>query len=402
MLRRVLITTVAACGLWAVAAPGSATAQDVACADLPNPVYIQVGSTVLPLVRSLARELRDSSANPMTVVFTDGRSCQMVDAMATGASLTTNLSYVPSTEEDADWTPDMPPLPCRIDPEGHPLEMVHSDVFVESCSDTPLPDGIGSVQGPVLPFTFVVPPASSQVAITAEEAYFAWGFGAEGMAAPWTDESFLFTRPNSSGTKITFGANFGVPASRWKGEQLAKTGDVINAVTSSVNPEATLGIVGGANYDGNRDKLKSLAFRAFGQNLAFYPDSTATSFDKRNVRDGHYVLWGPAIFVTNVDADGEPTNPNIKYFLDLLRSRPTEPAADFDATGIIVDRGFIPDCAMGVSRDTQGGDLAPYRPAEPCGCFFESRVAESACTACTTDDECGAGSCVLGFCEGGE
>lgn len=379
-------------------APIRAQAQDPPCTTLTNPVYMHVGSTVLPLLRELGRALRDAP-DPMTLVFVDGRSCAIMDGIVNDTPLTVNLSYVPSTAEDAAWTPDQPPRNCTMPAEGVPVDLAHSDIYPESCGGDLQLGEVALFTGPVLPFVFVVPPASSQVAITAEEAYFVWGFGAAGQVAPWTDEAFLFSRPNTSGTKITFGANIRVPASKWKGEQLAKTGDVINAVATAVNAEAALGIVGGANYDGQRDALKSLAFQAFGQRAAWYPDSTAGAFDKRNVRDGHYLLWGPSIWLTRA-AGGVPTNPRVARLLDLLQSKADAP--EIGATGIIVDRGFIPDCAMQVARDGQAGDLRPYTPAEPCGCFFEARVGgQPGCAPCTGPADCD-GTCTLGYCEGGE
>jgi hypothetical protein len=376
----------------------AAHAQD--CTALENPVYVQAGSTVLPLLRELGRALRDAP-DPITLVFTDGRSCAIIDGIVNDTPLTVNLDYVPSTLEDPDWTADQPPRSCTIPPEGVPVDLAHADIFPESCGGDLALGDVAVFTGPVLPFVFVVPPASSQTAITAEEAYFAWGFGAAGQVAPWTDEAFLFSRPNTSGTKITFGANIRVPASKWKGQQLAKTSDVINAVAGSVNPEATLGIVGGANYDGRRDALKALAYQAFDQQAAWYPDSTSDAFDKRNVRDGHYLLWAPSVFLTRVDAPDSPVNPRVARVLNLLQSKAHEP--DVDATGIIVDRGFIPDCAMQVERDGQAGDLRLYTPQSACGCFFEERIGVSTeCIACTGPDDCGGGTCSLGFCEGME
>ncbi len=396
-------TAAAAAVALGLACIGPAQAQETACDALENPVYMHVGSTVLPLLRELGRALRDAP-DPITLVFVDGRSCAIMDGITSGTPLAVNLTYVPSTAEDAAWTPDMAPRTCAIPDGGLPVDLAHSDIYPESCGAGLELGDVAVFTGPVLPFVFVVPPASSQVAITAEEAYFVWGFGNAGRVAPWTDEQFLFSRPNTSGTKITFGANIGVPAARWKGQQLAKTGDVINAVSSAVNAEAAIGIVGGANYDANRDALKSLAYQAYGQQAAWYPDSTAGGFDKRNVRDGHYLLWGPSVFLARVDGAGAPTNPRVDRVLRMLQSRAVEPDPGFDPTGIIVDEGFIPDCAMQVARDGQAGDLRLYRPEAPCGCFFEARVGGApACAACEDDGGCADGErCTLGYCEGGE
>ena len=93
----------------------TASARAAACSTLENPVYLQIGSTMLPVVRALARKLRDSKARPMTLVFVDGRSCAIVDGVANDVKLVTNGSYVPSTAEDASWTPDKPPLTVPFD-----------------------------------------------------------------------------------------------------------------------------------------------------------------------------------------------------------------------------------------------------------------------------------------------
>ena len=120
------------------------------------------------------------------------------------------------------------------------------------------------------------------------------------------------------------------------------------------------------------------------------------------MRDGHYLLWGPSVFLTRVDAAGAPTNPRVDRVLRMLQSRVSDPAPRFDPTGIIVDLGFIPDCAMAVARDGQAGDLRLYAPESTCGCFFEARVGgDAGCMPCAGPGDCpGTQSCTLGFCEG--
>ena len=73
--------------------------------------------------------------------------------------------------------------------------------------------------------------------------------------------------------------------------------------------DQAIGFLAADSYDANRTMLNALAFQAFGQSKAYYADSTADAFDKRNVRDGHYVVWGPEHFfvaVDNANADHEP------------------------------------------------------------------------------------------------
>src|SRR4051812_3461850 len=73
-----------------------ARAQTVACSDLPNPIYLQVGDTQEPLMKNLGRALRDSSANPMTIVYVTSGSCTNIEAIYADTKITKNPFYVPS------------------------------------------------------------------------------------------------------------------------------------------------------------------------------------------------------------------------------------------------------------------------------------------------------------------
>ena len=131
------------------------------------------------------------------------------------------------------------------------------------------------------------------------------------------------------------------------------------------------------------------------------PDSSVASFDKRNLRDGHYTPWAPTVYITAVDGTNTPTSARAKTFIDLVLGNPTPTVTDVDGLGTVIAKGLVPDCAMKVKRDFEGGDLSLYTPAQPCGCFYESKVPQgtSSCTACTDDGPCGAGKCRHGLCE---
>lgn len=84
------------------------------------------------------------------------------------------------------------------------------------------------------------------------------------------------------------------------------------------------------------------------------------------------------------------------------------PPFDLDALEVLSKKGLVPDCAMQVSRERDGGDLSLYSASAPCGCFFESVVdpdlAQDAswqerCTACMADQDCAPGLCRHGYCE---
>ncbi len=61
--------------------------------------------------------------------------------------------------------------------------------------------------------------------------------------------------------------NILVPPNKWRGVAEAASTDVVAAVASSANPEATIGILGAEVYDANRGAgLKTLAYETYGQN----------------------------------------------------------------------------------------------------------------------------------------
>jgi hypothetical protein len=189
--------------------------------------------------------------------------------------------------------------------------------------------------------------------------------------------------------------------SKVKGTQLADPNAVVDAVAQSAQPEKTIGIVGVELYDLQRDKLKILAYQAYKQKFAYFPDSTGTSFDKLNVRLGLYAIWSPTVYLTKVDSAGVPVSARVKYLLDLLRGLSVSPAPGFEPLDEVVAKGLIPNCAMKVTRSFEAGPMSPFDPAEPCHCYFEKKVGASsaACTACTADQACGAGKCRHGYCE---
>src|SRR5262249_66286 len=150
------------------------------------------------------------------------------------------------------------------------------------------------------------------------------GFGNANQLSPWNKEQFLFTRPPTKSTLVATALNINVPPNKWKGTPQPASSDVVNAVKTSATAEATLGILGAEVYDANRGKgINVLGFKAYGQHSAFYPDSSSTSFDKQNVRDGHYTLWSPTVYITKVDGSNAPTNVAAKYLIDLVLGNPT-------------------------------------------------------------------------------
>jgi hypothetical protein len=376
------------------------TAHAGPCSALPNPIVIESGDTQEPLLKTLGQMLRNA-ATPMTVIYRTTGTCTLRDDLfqARKIAQNTNLFYSPSAAEDPAWDPSKPSPQCSVDVAGLPIDLGIGATFLSSCSADGPPAGIGLTTGPIMGYGFIVPKASSQQAITAEEGYLAFGFGDLSQAPPWTDHLFMFTRPPTKSTALSLAAAIRVPGGKLQGVAFDKSAEVLNSVATSPSPEKTIGLMGIEIYDNNRDKVSLLAFKAFKQRYAYFPDSTPTSFDKRNLRDGHYVPWAPTIYITPVDASNVPTIGNAKLFIDLVLGKTALPGVDGLAAAIT--NGLVPDCAMSVTRAFDGGDLSLYAPAEPCGCYYESKVphGSSACMPCTDDSPCNGGKCRRNFCE---
>jgi hypothetical protein len=412
MARPLLSCTIVLVG--ALAAPAALANNPPLCSTLPGTiVYIESGDTQENLLKVVGRQLRDSANIALAFELTG--SCGIVSDMYTDASIIagTTLDYIPSTAEQPSWDPTQSEENCTVDPGGAAVDVGIAALFVETCGlgDPPAGSNLSLVKGPVQAYTFVVPTASDQQAIWAEEAYYAFGFGDANKLMPWNDQQLMFIRPPSKSTLVATAANIHVPPNDWHGVPENASEDVVTAVSTSPNPEPTIGILGAEVYDADRNAgIKTLAFRTYGQNHAYYPDSTTTAFDKKNVRDGHYTLWSPTVYITPTDASGAPSNPAVAYLEDLVLgvdgATAPEGGTPVDGLADVVQVGLIPDCAMGVTRTADGGPLSLYSPSAPCGCFFASQIpgapagaAPAGCTPCTTDPSCGGGACRHGFCE---
>jgi hypothetical protein len=398
--RHLLAAAVLAAAL--AAAPAVARAGGPpTCASLPNPVYLQIGDTQQPLIKELGRALRDNVPFPLTLIYITSGSCTNIAAIYADTPITTNLLYVPSIAESPAWTTAMPALPCTPPVGGIVPDIANSNVFISACDTNPVPAGIGVYTGPIQAYVLAVPEASTETVITAEEAYFVFGFGAAGMVMPWDDETQLQIRTATKSTLLSWAFNIAVPVAKWKGIRNDASTMVVNNLRASTSPQKAIGILGAEVYDQFRNDLDVLAFRAYRQWAAYYPDSTATSLDKQNVRDGHYTVWSPTIYLAKVTG-GVPSSARARYVIDLITNRTVTPAPNFNPVLPVVHNGLVPDCAMGVQRAAEGGDLSKYTPAESCVCYYEAQVATTTCGTCTTTPQCtaaGGGVCRNGYCE---
>src|ERR1041385_4844166 len=110
----------------------------------------------------------------------------------------------------------------------------------------------------------------------------------------------MFIRTITKSTLLTWAANIAVPGAKWHGKREETSSAVETDLKTAVNPAAAIGILGAEVYDADRVFFNELAFRAKDQYAAYWADSTSTSRDKQNVRDGHYTVWSPTVWMDNI------------------------------------------------------------------------------------------------------
>ena len=166
---------------------------------------------------------------------------------------------------------------AHLRPAGRHAHARHRElgaVHRACANEPPVPDFAQFTNGPIQAYVLAVPKASSQIAITFEEAYFVFGFGPTilasmaGMVAPWLIENELQVRTDTKSTLLAWAANISVEPSKMHG--IANGSPMVVAgLQNSQNPSAAIGILGAEVYDGARATLNALAFRAKGQYAAY-------------------------------------------------------------------------------------------------------------------------------------
>lgn len=389
----------------ALCATGSATAAPSCAqigADLNAPtVYVAGSAAADPLLRRLSAELLKLSPTPIAVVQQLGGSCRGLAALLTGSDPCTGggceAGYATLYAQDGGAKV------CTLD-KGTPVDVVVSDVFPQSCPGLPqaaadLTDRLG----PVSAYVLAGRPLSdgAERAIQAEEAHFVFGLGQRAGVLPWTDETTFLIPDDQAGPQTILGQQIRVPPGRFKGAVVM--GSVSNHILSLWPEElaarltgldAGLGLLPVGTADAHRADLRRLAFQAVGQRGAFLPDRRDGSYDKRNVRDGHYPLWGYLHAVTKKLPGQNPGR-----VADLIAGQGTLGAADL---GLLqLQAGLIPQCAMEVARQGDASPMKSSPPAAGCGCWFEKNVpgGSTTCQACSDDAVCGGGHCRRSYCE---
>jgi hypothetical protein len=403
------------------AGAGGAAGVGKACADLADSgtlVYVTGSSAAKPFLQQIAQQLVSGG---VYLIYTSTGSCIGVDAVVNGTRMTTGASPAPAASATY-WDGAGQSVACDLPAEGVPADIGASDVFAQSCPGFELTDldsqQIRDAHGPIQTMTFAVPANSAYFEISAQAAYFVFGFGkdggvrdASGTVPIWNDEDYLFVRSASSGTQAMLAAAIGVPSGAWRGKPHKTSDDVSGDIQAAGKSQDTanraLGILAADYIDSKnlRAQVRVLAYQDSSQACAMYPDSTSSARDKRNVRDGHYPVWGPLHILLKVDQFGNPVNvanrqavTDIVGYLSGTKVLPN----GVQLLDVYAQSGLVPECAMHVTRTKDGGNILPYAPASPCSCLFEAKATgATACTLCKVQGDCAAGqACSQGYCEG--
>ncbi len=286
---------------------------------------------------------------------------------------------------------------------GVPMDIGASDVFASSCNSAYAPTAqLAEYFGPIQPMVFVVPSSSAETAMSAEMGHVVFGLSkTDPKSAPYLDPTLYFVRNSGSGTQQMIARAIGVDATAWWGRDRGSSGavrDQLEAVAPADSGGA-IGILSTDFADAERSRLRILAFKGTDQDCGYYPDSTLFTKDKRNVRDGHYSIWGPEHFFAAV-TNGIPNAAASALVQRFTLARLDQPLLD-----AIVKSGLVPACAMQVQRSVEMGPVSAFSPEFQCGCYFEANVpggsAPASCQVCSGPADCPASTpaCNNGYCE---
>jgi hypothetical protein len=427
----------------AIAPMAHAATVDCTNATLvPHPVYIAGASEAKAYLQQLAGALGTS----ISLIYASPTACVGLSDVATPSQTEpgAGFSYITPAGTLETCTAGANPYPAIN------VDIGVSGVFPSTCITPQLPNPLPSTlkdfhtstvvqpEEIVVPYSLTAPTFS----ISAEAAYVVFGFGAQTYTVgPWTATTDIWTRGVTAGAQLIVGQAIGLSGSKWLSgvgaeagaAQIANSASALSTdIITSSDPAATIGILGSGTVDPLKSAtggLMPLAFQAIDQKCGYYPDSQLSTFDKINVRQGRYAIWGPEHFLTNVDSNGNPianpqaaSNPiqsasaDVKKVIGLMThdsSVVTLTSTPSLQTLIQAEAAayFVPDCAMQVMRTSEIGPEASYQPPIGCGCFYENQPHGGAgslssycatCTAATVKTDCNDPNypvCNFGYCE---
>lgn len=385
----------------AAALPGRAFALQ--CSTLPEPTYLTATPSAEPLVEKVASLLQRTDAQRTTVIYQIRPSCTALESLvkdtlpgSCGSDACMRGKAMFFTLDPRDTAPKE----CDLDTTGNKIDIVLSDVFPRSCPSytQTAPTGIIDTAGPVSSYSLAMLRSATESAIQAEEAHFVFGAGAAAKIKPWMNDAAIGHLGTQDAGTLLVGGRIKLANSRWKGTTAGSIDDLINIIYN--DGTQGIGIVPTTVADRRRAELRPLGFQAIGQKGAFFPDRRSTTYDKQSVRDGHYPLWGFLHTILRQDPGnpGQPLSKKGARLADIFLGK-TQVGGQ-DSQLLQVQSGFIPQCAMRVTKTSDGAPMTVYAPGEPCHCFFEHNVSQGAlsCQQCPTGT-CSSGVCRRKYCE---
>jgi hypothetical protein len=370
----------------------------------PNVIYLFGAADFAPLLRAAQPSL---SANnpPYRAVFQNASSCAGVTSVFDS---TKRLMKDPAVPANGGWAfyfdDNGNQVNCLLDPAGTTIDIGVSDLYSQTCSPAFVPGpNVAEYLGPVVPFVLSVPSTSPEQAISAEAAHMVFGLAGKAPmgsglkdAAPWTDPNNYFIRNSGAASTVLTALVADVPRTKFWGIDRLSTENLRDSLLASTATNSSIGIVSVDYNDKNRGNLKGLYLQSKGQSSGYLPDSTPTTYDKLNVRDGHYPLWGYVHFFTPLGPGGVPS---VAASAMVLRFR--VPRLEQRLLDDIIAASLIPQCAMKVARTAEVGDFTVQTGFE-CGCYFDQKTKnKTSCQTCAISEECSSDrpACNYGYCE---
>jgi hypothetical protein len=247
---------------------------------------------------------------------------------------------------------------------------------------------------------------STQKSISTEALAYIYGRGTDGTigVSPWLNAASIVRRNENSFVQLFIAKATGLPATSLVGFDAGTNQGSVDKVVefaAANGVETAIGFASSEVADKNRAKVRTLAHQHVDQTCGYWPDSTADSFDKANIRSGQYYLWSNVHFFARIDAAGAIVDANVAKIIGIFTGAAAPPGT-VDAIATYAANSLVPDCAMRVQRTGDLGPLASYAPPEPCGCYWEWKATgKDACAKCSVDSDCtGSGQkCRHGYCE---
>jgi hypothetical protein len=371
-----------------------------------NVIYMYGAADFAPLLKAV-QPLLNASTPAYRAVFQNASSCAGVTSIFSPDPTKRLIKDVPSTPTRAAnyaffFDESGAQVNCLLDPAGNTVEIGVSDLYSTTCDPSyKTGQAFAGYTGPVVAFSLAVPSGSSQEVISAEAARLVFGRGglnpAGKDAAPWTNPTFLFIRNSGAASTVLTSELIKVPKTAFWGVDRLSTDNLRDSMQASSAPEASMGILSIDYADKGRGNSRVLYLQAPGQACGYLPDSTATSFDKMNVRDGHFPLWGYVQFFTPIGAGGVPSAAVASFV-----TRFSVPRLDQNLVDGIIAASLVPQCAMKVARTAEIGDFTPNNLNFQCGCYFDFKTTgKTSCSTCVTSADCPTAmpACNYGYCE---